>query len=158
MFPSIIVNSSTLVFKEDGSSFATHCFAFCLEFSFPSRVCSSDPSFLYACVTKNCSSSALSKEDVVTSMGVVWIYSRIFRRIFSVTLSSSLERKLAAVLTEPAMCAILKLKCNTESRAFQSAGGIAFVWKKRVTDLLSVRTIVGFVASHRMCANSKNAM
>ena len=25
-------------------------------------------------------------------------------------------------------------------------------------DLLSVRTIVGFVASHRMCANSRNAI
>ena len=25
------------------------------------------------------------------------------------------------------------------------------MWKNRVTDLLSVRTIVGFVASHKMC-------
>ena len=40
----------------------------------------------------------------------------------------------------------------------QSAGGIAFVWKKRVTDLLSVKTIVGFVASHKICANSRNAI
>ena len=30
--------------------------------------------------------------------------------------------------------------------------------KKPMTDLLSVRTIVGFVASHRMCANSRNAL
>ena len=34
----------------------------------------------------------------------------------------------------------------------------AFVWKNRVTDLLSVRTTVGFVASHKMCANSRNAI
>ena len=30
--------------------------------------------------------------------------------------------------------------------------------KKPVTDLLSVRTIIGFVASHRMCANPWNVM
>ena len=90
-------------------------------------------------------------------MGVVWISSLILRRIFSVILSSSLERKSAAVLTHPAMCAILKLKCNTKSHAFHSAGGTAFVWKKRVTDLLSVKAIVGFVASHKKCANSKKA-
>ena len=95
---------------------------------------------------------------MVTSIGFVWMSSRILRRILSVTLSSSLERKSAAVLTDPAMCAILKLNCNTYSYAFQSAGGIGFVWKKRVNDLLSDRTIVGFVASHRMCANSKSAM
>ena len=27
-----------------------------------------------------------------------------------------------------------------------------------MTDLLSVRTIVGFAASHKMCANSRNAI
>ena len=94
---------------------------------------------------------------MATSIGVVWISSRILRRIFSVTLSYSLERKSAAVLTEPAMCAILKLNCNTQSHAIQNAGAIAFVWK-RVTDLLSVRTNVGFVASHKMSANSRNAI
>ena len=91
-------------------------------------------------------------------MCVVWISFLILRRIFSVTLSSSLQGKSAAVLTEPAKCAILKLNCKTYSHAFQSAGGIAFVWKKRVTDLLSVRTFVGFVAAHRVCANSRNAI
>ena len=66
-----------------------------------------------ACVTKNCSSSATSEEEVVTSIGVVWISSRILRRIFSVTLSSSLGKKSAALLVEPARCAILNLNCNT---------------------------------------------
>ena len=33
-----------------------------------------------------------------------------------------------------------------------------FVWKKLVTDLLSVKEFVGFVASHKMCANSRNAI
>ena len=113
MFPSIFGNSFTLVFKAGDSSFAAHCFAFCRDCSFRSRVCSSDSLVSSACVKKNCSSSATSEEEVVTSIGVVWISSLILRRIFSVTLSSSLERKSAAVLTDPAICAILKLNCNT---------------------------------------------
>ena len=112
VFPSIFVNSFTLVFKEGGSSFATQCFAFCsVFFSFRSRVCSSDSPLLYGCMKKTCSSSATSEEDVVTSKGTVWISSRSVRRIFSVTLNSGLERNSAAVSTEPAMCAILNLNC-----------------------------------------------
>ena len=110
VFPSIFVTYFTLVFKEGVSSFAAHCFAFCLDRTFHSRGCYSDSSLMSACVKKNFSSSATSEEDVVTSMGVVWISSLILRHIFSVTLSSSLEKKSAAVLTETAMCAILKLK------------------------------------------------
>ena len=113
MFPSIFVNSFTLVFKAGDSSFAVQCFAFCRDCSFRSRVCSSDSLGSSACVKKNYSASATSEEEVVTSMGIVWISSLILRRIFSVTLSSSLERKSAAVLTDPALCAILKLNCNT---------------------------------------------
>ena len=153
VFPSIFVNFLTLVFKTGDSSFA-----FYLDCSLRSRVCSSDSLVSLTCVKKNCSSTATSEEEVVRSRGVVWISSLIFRRIFSVTLSYSLERMSAAVLTDPAMCAILKSNCNTKSHAFHSAGGIAFVWKKRVTDLLSVKTIVGFVASPKMCANSRNAI
>ena len=37
-------------------------------------------------------------------------------------------------------------------------GGMALVWKKRVTDLLSVKAIVGFDTSHRLFAISKNTM
>ena len=62
---------------------------------------------------KICSSSATSEEEVVTSIGVVWISAVILRRIFSVTLSSSLERNSAAMLTDPAIYAILKLNYNT---------------------------------------------
>ena len=158
VFPSIFVNSFTLLFKTGDSSFAAHCLAFCLNCSFRWRVCSSDWLLLSACVKKICSPSAMSEEEDVTSIGVGWICSQILRRISSVTLSSSLERRSTAVLTDPAMCAILKLYCNTESHALQSAGGIAFVWKKRVTDLLPVRTLVGFVVCYKMCANSRNAI
>ena len=158
VFPSIFVISFKPVFKEAGSSLAIHYFSFCWGCSFRSTVFFSDSSLLSAGFKKNCSSSATFEEGVVTSMGVVWMSSRILRRISSVNLGSSLERKSAAVLTEPEMCAILKLNCNTSKHAFHSVGGIAFVWKKRVTDLLSVGKNVGFVASHRSCAKSRNAM
>ena len=113
VFPSIFVNSFSLVFGTGNSSFTAQCFAFCLVFSFRSRVCSSDLLLLSACVMKNCSSSATSEEEVVTSIGFVWISSLFLRRIFSVTLGSSLDRKSATVLTDPEMCAILNLNCNT---------------------------------------------
>ena len=113
VFPSIFVNSSTFVFKTGDSSFAAHCFAFCLDRSFRSRVRSYGSLESSACVKKTCSSSATSEEEVILSIRVVWISSLILKRIFSVTLSSSLERKSAAVLTEPAMCVISKLNCNT---------------------------------------------
>ena len=74
------------------------------------------------------------------------------------TFSSNLEKMSAAVLAEPAICAILKLNCSTYSHAFHNVGGMAFVWKNRKTDLLSIKTIVGFDASHRLCANSRNAI
>ena len=113
VFLSIFVNPFTLVFKEDVSSFATHCFTFCLDSSFRSRTCSSDSSLLFACLRKNCSSSATSKKDVVTPIDVFRISSRILRRIFSVTLISNLQKKSGAVLTQPAMCANLNLNCST---------------------------------------------
>ena len=74
------------------------------------------------------------------------------------TFSSNLQRKSAAVLTELAICAVLKLNCGTYSHAFHRDGGMAFVWKNRVTDLLCVNTIVGFDVSHSMCANSRKTM
>ena len=153
VFPPNFVSSFTLVFKPGGSSFASNCFVLFRDCFFRSRVWSSDSFSLSACVKKNCSSSATSEEVVVASMCGVWIPSRPLGRIFSVTLISSPEVKSASMLTEPVKCAIWKLKCNTQSHAIHSAGGIAFVWKKRVTDLLSVGTIVGFVVSHKKCAN-----
>ena len=108
---SISVISFTLRFKEGSSSFATHCFAFARECFFYSRVCSSDSDSLSAFLKEDCSSSALAEEDVVTSMGVVWTTSLILSSLFSVTLS--LEKRSAAVLTESAMIAILKSNCNT---------------------------------------------
>ena len=69
VFPSIFVKSFTRVFKTGDSSFAAHCFAFGLDCSFRSRVCSSDSLLSSACMMKHCSSSASSEEEVVTSIG-----------------------------------------------------------------------------------------
>ena len=69
--------------------------------------------------------------------------------------NSILVRKSAEVLTQPRIRAILKLNCDTSLLAFRKEGRIAFVWKKLVTDLLSVKTIVGFDASHKLCTDSK---
>ena len=113
VLPPIFVNYFTLVFREDGSSFVIHCFAFCLDCSFCSRVCCSDSSLLSPCVKKNCSWSATSEEEFVTNMGVVCTSSRILRWTFPETFSSNLETKSATVLTEPAICAMLKLNCST---------------------------------------------
>ena len=39
------------------------------------------------------------------------------------------------MLTEPVICAILKLNCSTYSHAFHKDAGMVFVWKKRVTEI-----------------------
>ena len=119
VFLSISACSLTLVLNEDAYSFATHSFAFCSNCSFRCRVCSIDSSSLSAGMKKSSSFSTISEVDVVTSMGVVCMSSQFLRRIFSVTMSSSLEKKSAAVLTEPEMWANLKLNCNTVTCAPQ---------------------------------------
>ena len=122
-------------------------------------VCSLVSFSLSDCVRKNYSSSGTSDEDVVTSIGVVCISSRISRRIFSVVLRYCLERNSAAVQVELTMCAIFKLSFNTSILAFHSDGGMALFWKKKhVTTLLPVKMFVGLVASHKVRANSKNAL
>ena len=112
VFLSMFVNSLMLGFIGDGSWFANHSVSFFRDWSFRSRICSSVSSEPSACVKKNYSPSATSEEDGFTSMGVFCRLSRILRRIFSVTSSSILERKSAAVLTEPAIYAFLKLNCK----------------------------------------------
>ena len=146
-----------LAFTEDGSSFATHSGAFFRDWSFLLRVCSSVSYRLFACVTRGHFKFPISQEDVVISIGVVCMSHRTWSWIFSVDLRSNPERKQAVVLIEPAMCAFLQIICNTELHAFHSDGAIAFVWKNRVTDSLSVRMIACFVASHRKCANSRSS-
>ena len=112
VFPLIFVKSLILGIIEDGSWFTTHSVAFFRDWFVRWRICSSVLSLPYACVKRNCSSSATSEENVVASMGVVCTSSRILRWTFSVTFSSNLEKNSAAVLTEPAIRAILLLSCS----------------------------------------------
>ena len=113
VFSSIFVNSLVLGFFEDGSSFATHSVAFYRDFTFCSRVCDWVLFSPSAFVKKNCSSSATSEEDVVTSMHVICTFSLILRRIFFVSLNPSLEGQSSAVLIVPAICTALEWNCNT---------------------------------------------
>ena len=121
-------------------------------------VCSSLCFSPSACLKKKFSSPATSEVVVVTSVGVLCTSYRILRRIISVTFNFNRQRKSAAVFSEPAICVIFKLNCRTLLHAFHKDGGITFVWKNRVIDLLSVRTIVRFVASDKLCTNSRSAM
>ena len=89
---STSVNSLTPLFNRDGSLFGTHSFASGWDCPFRWRVCSFDSFSLFAWVKKNCS-SAISEEDIVSSMDVVCMSLQILRGIFSVTLSSSLARE-----------------------------------------------------------------
>ena len=56
------------------------------------------------------------------------------------------------------MRAIVKLNRNTKSQAFHNGGGIIFVWKNLVNDLLSVMMITGLVAPQKTCPNSLKAL
>ena len=51
-----------------------------------------------------------------------------------------------------------KLNCSTKTQAFHKDGGINFVWRNLVTDLLSVMIITGLVAPQNICPNSLKAM
>ena len=113
LFPSIFVNSFILGFIAGVSWLTTHTAAFLRDCFFPCRIWSSVSSRSSVGVKRNFSSSATSEEDVVTSLGVISTSSRILRRILSVTFNSNREKKSAAVFTEPAICAILKLNCST---------------------------------------------
>ena len=78
-------------------------------------------------MNQNFFSSATPEEDVVTSRGIVCTSSLILGWLFSVTFSSSLEKQSAVVLTEPAICAILEINCNTNLHEVRKNDGKAFV-------------------------------
>ena len=144
LFPLIFVKSLMFVFFVDGSPFGTFprvCLSVCLTFS--------------ACVNKNCYTSATCDEDVVTSICVACSSPCILSQNFSVTLRSSREKKSAVVFIEPAMSANLKKKCkHIHMHSTATLEGLLSV-RKRVTDLLSVKTIIGVAAFHKTCANRR---
>ena len=104
------------------------------------------------------SSFAMPVGSMVTSIGFVGMSSLIFKMIFSLGSISKRNKKYAAVFIFPGMCAIVKLNCSTNSQAFHKGGGIIFVWKNLVTDLLSVMIITVLVAPQIICPISLKAM
>ena len=107
---------------------------------------------------KTVSSCAMPVYSMFTSIGFVGMSSLIFKIIFSFGSDSNQDKKSAAVFIFPGMCAIVKLNCSTKSHEFQRGGGITFVWKNLVTDVLSVMIITGLVAPQNICPNSLKAM
>ena len=109
---------------------------------------------------KTCSSCAMPVDSIFTSIGFVGMSSLFFNvfPIFSLGSISRRHKKSAAVFIFPGMCAIVKLNCSTKSHAFHRGGGIIFVWKNLVTDLLSVMMITGLVAPQNICPISLEAM
>ena len=107
---------------------------------------------------KTVSSCAMPVDSMFTSIGFVGMSSLIFKNIFSLGSISRRDKKSAAVSIFPGLCAIAKLNCSTKSQEFHRGGGINFLWKNLVTDLLSVMIITGFVAPQNICPNSLKAM
>ena len=124
------------------------------RFFFLSGFRSSNSLSMYACVKKECLSCATSDEDVVTSIGLVYMSCRILRRIFSVTMTCSLESK-SAVFTEPAKCATLKLNWNTYMRSTAMVEWFCME-KRRDFRQLSVR-LLPLLFPHKKCKDSRNA-
>ena len=154
----MFVNTLIVDVIEDDSSFATVSSAFFRNSPFRLKVCSSISTLSSVWLEKNCAPSATCEVDVFTSMVVFRTSSRNMRRIFSVTLSSNLERKSAAVLTELVLCEVFKICSSTYSHAFHKDSGAALVRKKGEINLFYFETIFGFDASHKMCANSRIAI
>ena len=66
-------------------------------------------------------------------------------------LMSRRERKSAAVFILPGTLAILtEIVVQNHRRSFQREGGIILVWKNMVTNLLSVKEIVGLEEPHNI--------
>ena len=104
------------------------------------------------------SSCAMPVDSMFTSIGFVGMSSLIFKIFFSFGSISNRDKKSAAVFIFPGMCAIVKLNCSTKSQVIHRGGGINFVWKNLVTDLLSIMIITGLVAPQNICPKSLKAM
>ena len=107
---------------------------------------------------KTGSSCAVPIDSMFTSIGFVGMSSLTFKNIFSSGSNSKKDKKSAAVFLFPGMCDIVKLGCSTKLQAFHKSGGITFVWKNPVIDLLSVMIIIGLMAHQNLCPNSLKAM
>ena len=107
---------------------------------------------------KTDSSCAMPVHLMFTSIGFVGMSSLIFKIFFSLAYVSKRDKRSAAVFIFLGMCAIVKLNCSTNSQAFHKSGGIIFLWKNLVTDMLSVMIITGLVAPQIICVNSLKAM
>ena len=87
---------------------------------------------------KTVSSCALSVDSMLTSIVFVGMSSLIFRIVFPFGSISNRDTKSAAVFIFLGRCAMVKMNSNTISQAYHKGGGIKFVWKNWVSELLTV--------------------
>ena len=157
VFPSIFVNSFILGPIEDGSSCATILLTFSgIALPFQGFVLQSQIHHLF--VWRRIALHLQHLRRMLWLQWALFVHLPGFWDGSSVTIGYTRERKSATVLTESTRCAILTLNCITHLHAFHKDGGIASVWKNRVTDLSSFRTIVSFVVYDKLCASSRNSM
>ena len=129
---------------------------FCLRFQSSFSVVS-----CWSLVSKNTGSSCVMPvvpvDSMFTSFGFFGKSSLTFEVIFSVLSISQRNKKSAVVFIFPGTCAMVKLNCNTKAQAFHKGGGIIFVWKNPLNNLLSVMIIIGMVGSQNICPISLKA-
>ena len=152
VFPSIFVKSITLVFKEGSSSFATHCSAFCRYFSFRSS------DFFLLMWRK----LVLHRRHLRKMWSLQWVlfgYLPGFWDVSSPWLWVTIWRENQSQCSLNRQCELFWSRLATH-RHMLSTALVELLWfgKKSVTDLLSVGTVIGFVVSHKICANSRKAM
>ena len=107
---------------------------------------------------KSGSSCAMPVVSMFTSIGLVGMSLLFLKGFFRWDPFLNEMKKYAAVFIFPGMCAIVKLNCITKSQAFHKGGGIVFVWKNLLTNLLSVMISTGLVAPQSFCPNPLKAM
>ena len=83
---------------------------------------------------KTGSSCAMPVDSMFISISFVGLSFLISRLIFSIGSISRQGKKSAAVLIFHAMCAMVKVNCNTKLQAFHKGGILNFVWKTWVND------------------------
>ena len=72
-------------------------------------------------------SCAMPVDSTFISIGFIGMSSLIFKILFSLGSISKRDKKSAAVVIFPEMCAIVKLNCSTKLQAFHKGGGISFL-------------------------------
>ena len=150
VFPSIYVNSFTLDSKEGDSSFCTHCFAFCRDCSFRSRVCF----FWLALVVCFCGENLFLISDSWGRCGHFNGYCLDTFPAFETYLFCDFEFQSGEKISRSYYEVKLKQIIICIPQCWQNC----FRLEKTRDRFVICQNNCWFVASHRKCAYSSNAM